>query len=452
MPKNKNKIKKIENLNKSIEKNLWKDFLAYFSKNNNKKIATDETEITSIGDYLDKYELKSRHSLGKNYLFGSVILKILEFVIRLALIIKKTLIWSFYRVGAMIMVAAIVFSTNSGVLSAPQAVTITKEADWEKGAFDNISTKSVNDSIQLKSAGTWNARTWAPTPDAISFGSSSAMANGYLYVTRGNADKSFYRYSSQDNTWISLADLPQAAHYGCDMIYDRVGSIYFIFGGYSKDFYKYNIEDGTWTKLPNLLDTVYTGASISFDGSDIFITKGQASTDFWKFDISENTWYNVAPPALTLSTGSDMVYGNNGYMYITRGSNTRTFYRYDVANNTWSNLANSLVNLNGEQKGVLYNGYIYFLTSGNSATFSRYNIASDSWNSLENSPQTNNYSALAFNDEDNLIYTIRANNTYDLWKFNPEAGATGSWVGPADLLATSGTGGGFNLEWNRWCG
>lgn len=453
MQKNKKQTNTKLRIKKPAKISLWKVFLMSIFKKSSKKeeiFSLKETRAKSLAHFLDTYELKSKKSLGRKYRFRKNVLKLTDFIGYLIKITWKVFTWSVCRVVAFMVLSVLVFGSSSWVLSAPKAVTVSSKAEWERGSLDNISTTASNDSIQLKSDGTWNARTWAPTPDTIAFGSSSALVGNYLYVTRGYADKSFYRYNIEENKWDTLADLPQATHYGCDMAYDGAGNIYFIFGGFSKDFYKYNIENKIWTRLPNLLDTVYTGAAIEFDGMDMFITRGQSSTDFWKFDISENTWYNTAPAPAVLNTGSSMVYGNDGYMYVTRGTGVNTFYRYSVSSNSWSTMANATAVFNGEQKGVFYNGYIYFLVSNTTNTFLRYGIAGNSWETLATSPQTNNLSSLTFNSSDNLIYAVRGSYTYNVWKFDPNLGAAGTWLGPQDLPAAIGTGGDF--IWNKVAG
>ena len=419
-------------------------------KRKRRKYSLKTIPAKDLNEFFNEYQLKNKSSFGKKMrqqIFWLKLAKYLLFPMKINWkIFRKVVLKSSLISVIFISLGIFIYFVGPGVLSAPKSSTITTRQQWEAGTTVNISTTSSKDAIQIKADGSWTARTWAPSPDTLSFGSTSVMVNNYLYVTRGYGDKSFYRYNTLENKWTTLTDLPQPAHAGCDAVYDNTGNIYFIFGGYSKKFYKYDIENDTWTELPDLLDTIYYGASIEFDGTDLFITRGQASTDFWKFDISENSWYNLAPAPYTLYRGSNMVYGQDGYMYVTRGYNRNTFFRYNISSNTWDSLSNAPSTFYGPTKGVYYNGHIYYLRSNNTNSFYRYNISSDSWESLSNSPDTVNYTSLTYNSNDGLIYALQGRGQYRLWKFNPSAGTNGEWVGPENLPGTVNTGG--DLIWN----
>ncbi len=387
-----------------------------------------------------------KKSLGKTYLWNLFLGKLFSLNKKILKRACKLGVKFFYRSIAIGVIIAISYGAFPSVLSAPKSKTIATKAQWEAGTFSGISAGSVNNTIQLKASGTWTARTWAPTPDNISFGSTSVMADNYLFVVRGYGDKSFYRYDTQKNKWDSVKDLPQAAHYGCDGVFDGDDSIYFIFGGFSREFYKYSIKDNSWMHLPDLLDTVYQGAGIEFDGTDVYIVRGGNSTDFWKFDVSENSWFNLAPTPASVYRGGNIVYGQNGHMYMLRGYNRNNFYAYDITNNSWSTKASAPATFYGEEKGVYHNGYIYFLRSNNTTSFYRYNISGNSWDTLDGSPENNNYSSLTYNSNDGYIYALRGNGQYHLWKFDPEAGTTGKWVGPKRTPGTINNGG--DLIWN----
>ncbi len=425
-------------------------FFVVNKKRKNKKekieVFVDES-IRSLGDFLENYELKSKKSLGRAFRIRKFLLQVTEFFFKNINRIRKTFLWLGYRSVIVILLMILAYGSNPGALSAPQSETISSKAEWEEGTFDDVETTLSGGKIQLKPDGSWTARVWSPSPDNISFGSTSVLVGNYLYVTRGYGDKAFFRYDIENNDWDIIEDLPQAAHYGCDAVYDGSAGIYFIFGGYSKEFYYYNIEDDSWTELPNLLDTIYYGASIEFDGTDVYIARGQNSTDFWRFDVSENSWFNLSPTPATVYRGSNMVYGQNGYLYLLRGYNRSDLYRYDIANNTWSTMTSAPITFYGEQKGVYYNGYIYLLRSNNTTGFVRYNIAGDSWETLNDTPATTNYSSLTYSSEDGYIYAIRGNGQYQLWKFDPDAGTNGEWVGPKNAPASINTGG--DLIWNE---
>ena len=355
-----------------------------------------------------------------------------------------------YRTTKFVILLVLVYSVTPKSLGAPESQIITTRSQWEAGILTEISTTSELDAMQLETAGTWEARAWAPTPDTVSFGSGSIIVGDYLYLARGYGDKAFYRYDINRNDWSLMDDLPQPAHYGADISYDGTGNLYFIFGGYAKDFYKYNIENDEWTQLPDLLDTIYYGAAIEFDGTDFYIVRGQASTDFWRFDVSENSWYNLAPTPSTVYRGASIVYGENGKMYLLRGYNRAIFWEYDISGNSWTVKTSAPTTFYGEQKGTYYDGHIYYLRSNNTNSFYRYDISGNSWETLENTPLTNNYSSINYNNEDGNIYVVRANRQYTLWKFDPDVGSTGEWLGPEDLPATANTG--ADLIWNEVTG
>ncbi len=447
------KEKEKEKLNKMFINRKKIKFLGKFFSvlKKKKKRKKREQSFQDLNAFFSNYELKTRKSFGKRMLRHLFWMKLFNFIffpfkIIQWNILKKIILKGGYSFLVIILIIFVVYALGPGVLSAPKSVIVTTQQEWESGTAVNISTTSSSDAIQLLADGNWTARTWAPSPDTLSFGSTSVLVGNYLYVTRGYGDKSFYRYNTLKNKWDTLTDLPQPAHAGCDAVYDNNGNIYFIFGGYSKKFYKYNIESATWTELPDLLDTIYYGASIEFDGTNLYIARGQATTDFWKFNIAENSWYNLAPAPYTLYRGSNMVYGQDGYMYVTRGYNRNTFFRYDIANNTWDSLANAPITFYGATKGTYYNGYIYYLRSNNSNIFYRYSISGNSWESLENAPANVNYTSLNYNSNDGMMYVLQGNGQYRLWKFNPTAGTNGQWVGPKNLPGTVNTGG--DLIWN----
>lgn len=441
--------------------------LFFFRKKQRRKGLTDSKKIhhnirsfrigkrSSPARYLGRSVVLGFSSFGKSYHRREKWLTVIGWIGRYMRIFSRWVGSALYRAFLVATIIAVVYSVTPGALSAPQSMTISTRLEWEAGTLTDTTTEGATDAIQLVPEGTWTARVWAPSPDTIGQGESSIMVGNSLYVMRGYSDKAFWKYDTTRNEWSELSDLPFPAYYGADMVYDGGTHVYVLFGGYSKEFWKYDTATNVWTELPDVLDSIWTGASIGFDGTDVYVVRGTNNSEFWKFDVSENSWLNLTPTPSTVNTGSNIVYGQNGYFYLTRGSNSLTYYRYDISGNTWSSMANapSGYNFNGDQKGIYVGGYIYYLRSGNTNDFSRYNIAGNSWDTLEDTPLNANYASLSYNSTDGLIYALRGNGTYDLWKYDPSVGASGAWVGPKQVLDGSGTiGTGGDLFWNGQTG
>jgi|GEM_PF-713014 len=436
------------------------DFLLrlIFPKNEIKK--TRKRVIVSqktLKEFIFKHEAKNE-SHGEKYwkrYYLSVLLKKMHKAAGDALKVIGGASWRFsVSLGALL----IIFSVLPSVLSAPRSISVSTRAQWEAGTQSNTNALSSSDAIQLSSVGSWNARVWSPTPEPINAGHSSVSIGNYTYITRGQADKAFWRYDNSKNKWETMPDLPQPAYLGADMTYlSSTGDIYMIFGGYSLKFYKFSTTSQTWTKLTELLDAPYSGAAIENDGTNIYFARGNSSTDFYKYDVASDQWLNRAPVTATVSTGGDLVNGQDGFLYILRGNLGAQMYRYNMASNLWENRTAITAAIAGDQRGAYANGYLYFLRSGSTNTFYRFDIAGNSWLALagtnEFAPMATNSSSLSYNSSENRIYGFRSVGTTDFWKFNPAQGTNGEWINPKQLMdGTLGFGTGGDLIWNGQVG
>jgi hypothetical protein len=440
-------------------------------KSGTKNVPKKFTSQKILGQYLRDTKIDYKHH-GKLYRRMKLWENIFDRIEKGIENFFKFVFWFSYRAAVFSFVAVLIYAITPGALAELQTKTISTKAQWEEGALTNASTyntANARDAIQLKSSGDWTARVWAPPEDIIGQGHTSAMADNYLYVMRGYSDKAFWRYDTVNNTWETLPDLPMPAYYGADMAYDQNGNIFMIFGGYSTKFYKYNIASKTFTAYPDLPDTPWYGASITINGTDAYVVRGNNTSDFWKYDITENN--GAWGTSLTLGnvyTGGDLVNAQNGYLYLVRGGNTRTFDRYNLTSKQWeatpadlpaTGCTGTACNMNGEEHGVYYNGYIYFLRSQGYTDVLRYKVSdpgADTWEILTSDPTPiiNNYTSLTVNSNDHLIYAFRSNGFYDLWKFDASADAGKRWVGPQQVNnGTNGTvGTGGDLIWNHGSG
>lgn len=486
------KRQKIEKIKKNKSKKEKVDYF-FGSKNSqkrklNKKVAVQkekasikpkpyylgtlwEMDAKEVYDDFIEREIGNHKELGKTYSRINSFLKFKKIAAKRA---KRAGIFTFkssYRFAIMCVVAVFIYQFFPGALCAPQSKGITTKAEWDLGQFEGTTSENSVDSIQMKPAGSWQARTWTPPEDIIGYGHTSAIVGDYIYVFRGFSGNAFWRYDTENNTWSNLAELPQPAYYGADMTYiEGSGKIYATFGGYSKKFYSYDIENNAWTRLADLLDTPWTGSVIENDGTDIYATRGGNTTDFWFYDVSENLWSSRTGASLAVSQGADLVNGHDGYLYLLRGNGSRNLYRYSISGKTWSVRSDTPAtgcssttctfgtSNTGEQKGTYRDGYIYFMRSQGNTDFLRFNVSGNSWEILssDQTPQANNFGSLVYNEEDDLIYAFRSNSTTDLWKFDPDATVGQKWVGPKQVqdaagnLRAVGTGG--NLIWNRQSG
>ena len=415
-------------------------------------------DAESLEEFFSSYSVARKSSYGKAYLrrrhivaFATALKRKVSFVVG----ILRSLTW---RGALMLFVLIVIYGATPGALSAPQSVSIDTRAEWETGTQTNTTTLSSTDAIQLQSSGSWSERVWAPTKEPVNAGHSSVLVGNYLYATRGQSDKAFWRYDTVNNIWENLSDLPHPAYLGADMSYvSATGDIYMIFGGYSLKYYKYSIANQTWTRLTDLLDAPYSGASLENDGTDIYFARGNTSTDFYKYDVATDQWLNRAPVTGTIGVGGDLMNGQNGFLYAIRGTPGVQMYLYNMSTNVWSTGTSIPTAPAGEQHAVFANNYIYVLRSGSTNTFYRYSVAATTWLSMtgtnEFAPMTTNYSSLSYSSTENKIYALRGLNTTDMWKFDPTLGTNGEWVGPKQVLdGAAGLNTGSDLIWNGQTG
>ena len=436
----------------------WTSIMSLFTVREKKEQTRVAIEAESLEEFLSSYSVVRKGSYGKAYLrrrhFVSVIRVVKRWMAE-AMRFLRSLTW---RTALMGLVLGIIYGATPGALSAPQSVSIDTRAEWETGTQTTTTTLSSTDAIQLQSSGSWSERVWAPTKEPVNAGHASVLVGNYLYATRGQSDKAFWRYDTVNNLWESLSDLPVPAYLGTDMSYvSATGDIYMIFGGYSVKYYKYSIADQTWTRLADLLDAPYSGASIENDGTNIYFARGNTSTDFYKYDVSTDQWLNRAPVTGTIGVGGDLINGQDGFLYALRGTPGVQMYKYNLSTNVWSTGASIPAAPAGEQRAAFANNYIYVLRAGSTNTFYRYSVVATTWLSMtgtnEFAPMTTNYPSLSYSSTENKIYAIRGLNTTDMWKFDPTLGTNGQWVGPKQVLdGTVGLNTGSDLIWNGQTG
>ena len=174
----------------------------------------------------------------------------------------------------------------------------------------------------------------------------------YVYAIPGN-DDAFYRYDTQNNSWMSMANIDfgnpntadgQRTYIGSDSNYDGRNNIYVIQGNYYPYLAKYSIADdpeygetaNTWTPLTNAPTGVYEGGSITYDTENevLYAVRGNWRKNFFKYDVASDSWTELPDTPSTFAYGASLSY-HNGYIYATRGANSSNFYRFNIEKNSW---------------------------------------------------------------------------------------------------------------------
>ena len=325
--------------------------------------------------------------------------------------------------------------------------TVTTSADFNNGLFVNTESISKEGELKLKADGLWTARVWKTPYLTLNDGTVMASDGTYTYLIAGR-DQRFIKYIPAEDKWRTLAVAPHMPGSGADMVV-LGDNIYVIWGQYQKVFSKYTISTDTWTDLTNTPDYIFTGGSIETDGTNLFILRGATTTDFWQYTVASGSWTTLSSTPLTMAAGASLVFDDStgtDYLYTPRGASTNVFYRYNINANTWttSTVLPSTINTSGNI--AVRNGAIYIMRGTNTATLYRYNIsnvdigATNTWSTLTNTPGNTQYAGLVYNSSEDYFYLFQGNNTLNWWKFDPDAGATGTFIGSADLPNTPGTG------------
>lgn len=315
------------------------------------------------------------------------------------------------------------------------SMNFSSGSDWDSGDKTNLDTSVKEGGMQLNANGAWGARNWK-TPDLpLHIGSALAIDGTDIYTMRGLGDVLFWKYSSTDDTWTTLANLPFGTYYGAELeVVD--GYIYALFGGYQRSFARYSIADDSWEMLPDAPNSIYRGASLSTDGTDLFILRGTNTQEFWKYTVSSGTWGLLASAPNTMNQGADLVQVGDS-LYTPRGNNTATFYRYHIPTNTWSTLTDLPATINDDLEISSDGTYIFVARQNNTNTLYRYDIEEGTWATVTDLPGLARYVGSVYNSSDGYVYMFQGNNSYNFWKYDVDADA---FVGPTDVTAGLGTG------------
>ncbi|MFA6005821.1 MAG: fibronectin type III domain-containing protein [Patescibacteria group bacterium] len=261
--------------------------------------------------------------------------------------------------------------------------------------------------------------------------------DGNFYALRGGGTTTMYRYNVSANSWHTtttnnttpLAVMP-ASNTEDKTAALRGDEIFVTRGQATQTFYKYNISSNTWTTLTNTPQaTRYVGAVYNAADDYVYVFRGNGQYDFWKYNPTTNVFLGPTDLPNTPGSGADITY-YNGFIYYARGNNSALYYRYEVATGIWTTLTSAPVNFNDDTKGVLVGSDIYYYRGSGGRDFYKYSTTGGTWTTLAAlTPVAVNYGAtLVYPGSGDFIYGTRGAVTRIFWRYQI---STDTWSDPA---------------------
>ncbi len=178
----------------------------------------------------------------------------------------------------------------------------------------------------------------------------------YVYMVKGNNTSEFWRYDTQDSTWLRLESVPPGPKRtrvkgGGDMVYVsyRDSGFLYLLKGMKDEFYRFNVLRGTWEGLPaapaGSLPKWNKGSFLVYDGVQTIYALKAKNGELWRFDVAQGRWdlgANLEPMPLMNSRnrrkkpgeGAAGAWYQDGF-YAFKGGNTNELWRYYAATDSW---------------------------------------------------------------------------------------------------------------------
>lgn len=318
-------------------------------------------------------------------------------------------------------------------VSPAQANTFSQSGDF-LGTSEGTSTAENEISLESLGGGFWLEEKLTLPPATIQYGGKGAAyieSEGKIYLLRGANDATFYSYDVADDSWTTLADAPDTARYGTEVVGGPPGYLYAIRGNASTDFWRYHIATDTWdASVANAPLPINYGGSLVFDGSRyIYILRGNNTNSFWRYDTSSDEWQTLssvdfgAPNNNYVNnayTSADMTIDrDNQLIYVTQGNQYPGFSVYNILDDTWTVLNNlPSLPLSGSSLEFDPVTHAVYFTAGNSLLhFFKYDVTTQEWTQLQSSPDALLYGGGTVLVGDKL-YTFRGGNATGFYKYS----------------------------------
>ena len=156
---------------------------------------------------------------------------------------------------------------------------------------------------QPSSVGGWTSLSLAPSimeNSALTWDRGDyicAYGGGYQGYQRVFISNNYYRYSISNNSWESIAPIPENDALPHGLICLDENSLYtFDRGVNRKDIWRYSVSTNSWSRITSFPDEYYPYQAgpvgvIVAGKKYIYIHSGR--TSFWRYSISDNSWEKV---------------------------------------------------------------------------------------------------------------------------------------------------------------
>lgn len=228
-----------------------------------------------------------------------------------------------------------------GLPDIPAGVGTGGDLIYETGSIYALRGANTTTLYKYQIGGTWG--TMASAPAGFSDDTKGIKAGEYHYYVRGSGTTSFWRYDPSvgvGGTWATILGTPATMNHGAALVYPGSGDyIYATRGGLTRSFYRYKIgvgetwDDGGATDLPDDAEAGY-GTRLVSDGTDIYMTGGQAISQLMKYSIGTTSWSSLGTLPFTPYYGTDMSY-YDGKLYFLAGYYKRDMWEYTLGSGEW---------------------------------------------------------------------------------------------------------------------
>ncbi len=193
------------------------------------------------------------------------------------------------------------------------------------------------------SANSWSVMSSLPLN--MNYDTKGTYHNGYIYIPRGdNTTGNFYRYDIASDSWSSMSAAPGTLGQGANAVYNASdGFIYVLRGNAQRSFYRYDIAGDSWTQMADVATDdfyyyPYVGARLISDGTNLYTTVGDGETAFLKYDTATNSWSKLEKTPFAQYYGTDLTFDENGKILALAGNYQNSTWEYTIATDSWREL------------------------------------------------------------------------------------------------------------------